>query len=185
MPATLHLLRDGAAARQEPRRHGGVLGAREAAIAKELTKLHESVTRGPLDRLATEVRSSEALKGEFVVVVAPPHEDKREPQRRDDRRAAREGAQLESFRDAVRSVAEVLKSPRPRLRARAEAPAQARVTMRERRRQGLPQRPLRRDDHRASCSASRATASWRSATRPRSARSISSRSRASGSPSSR
>ena len=34
-----------------------VLGAREAAIAKELTKLHESVTRGTLDRLARGGRS--------------------------------------------------------------------------------------------------------------------------------
>ena len=32
----------------------GVLGPREAAVAKELTKLHESVTRGRLDRLAGE-----------------------------------------------------------------------------------------------------------------------------------
>ncbi len=46
-----------------------VLGPREAAIAKELTKLHESVTRGRLDRLAGEFADSETLKGEFVVVV--------------------------------------------------------------------------------------------------------------------
>ena len=43
-----------------------VLGAREAAVAKELTKLHESVMRGRLDRLATEF-SGEAPKGRVRV----------------------------------------------------------------------------------------------------------------------
>ena len=38
-------------------------------MAKELTKLHESVTRGTLDRLAAGFATDDELKGEFVMVV--------------------------------------------------------------------------------------------------------------------
>ena len=51
-----------------------VYGAREAAIAKELTKLHESVARGSPAALAAAFDSTE-LKGEFVVLVGPPNPD--------------------------------------------------------------------------------------------------------------
>lgn len=46
-----------------------VLGPRPAAIARELTKLHEEVLRGPLDALAAEVGRRGGLKGEIVVVI--------------------------------------------------------------------------------------------------------------------
>jgi 16S rRNA (cytidine1402-2'-O)-methyltransferase len=45
------------------------LGDRPAAIARELTKLHEEVLRGPLSELRAELGKRPALKGEFVVVV--------------------------------------------------------------------------------------------------------------------
>jgi 16S rRNA (cytidine1402-2'-O)-methyltransferase len=45
------------------------LGDRPAALARELTKLHEEVLRGRLSELLEEVRSRPALKGEFVVVI--------------------------------------------------------------------------------------------------------------------
>jgi len=45
------------------------LGDRPAAIARELTKLHEEILRGPLSQLLAELRSRPALKGEFVLVV--------------------------------------------------------------------------------------------------------------------
>jgi 16S rRNA (cytidine1402-2'-O)-methyltransferase len=48
-----------------------VLGPREAAICRELTKLHEEVRRGPLDELAKRADTFET-RGEFVIVVAPP-----------------------------------------------------------------------------------------------------------------
>jgi 16S rRNA (cytidine1402-2'-O)-methyltransferase len=50
-----------------------VFGPREAAVARELTKLHETVIRGPLDVLARDVRFA-APKGEIVVVVGPGEE---------------------------------------------------------------------------------------------------------------
>jgi 16S rRNA (cytidine1402-2'-O)-methyltransferase len=91
-----------------------VFGAREAAIAKELTKLHESVARGTPAELATAFDSAE-LKGEFVVLVGPPAPD--ETDIGDDAIVARlkQALKEESFRDAVRSVAEDLKVKRSRV----------------------------------------------------------------------
>ena len=45
-------------------------GARPAAVARELTKLHETVIRAPLDALAADPRLT-TPKGEIVVVVGP------------------------------------------------------------------------------------------------------------------
>jgi 16S rRNA (cytidine1402-2'-O)-methyltransferase len=48
------------------------LGAREAAVCRELTKLHEEVRRGDLVALAAHYESAGAPRGEIVLVVAPP-----------------------------------------------------------------------------------------------------------------
>lgn len=50
-----------------------VLGAREAAVARELTKLYEDVARGDLLTLANRYADSPP-KGEIVIIVAPPGE---------------------------------------------------------------------------------------------------------------
>jgi 16S rRNA (cytidine1402-2'-O)-methyltransferase len=92
-----------------------VLGPREAAIAKELTKLHESMTRGTLDRLASELSDGDSLKGEFVVVIAPPTEEDAAISDETIVEQLEKALNLESFRDAVRSVAEVLQVPRGRV----------------------------------------------------------------------
>jgi 16S rRNA (cytidine1402-2'-O)-methyltransferase len=47
-----------------------VFGAREAVVAREITKLYETFARGPLDQLAANP-ALKAPKGEIVVVVAP------------------------------------------------------------------------------------------------------------------
>lgn len=47
-----------------------ILGDREAAVVRELTKIHETVDRGTLTRLAA--RYAEGARGEVVVVVSPP-----------------------------------------------------------------------------------------------------------------
>jgi len=46
------------------------LGDRPAALARELTKLHEEVLRGRLSEIAKALHDRPALKGEFVLVVA-------------------------------------------------------------------------------------------------------------------
>jgi 16S rRNA (cytidine1402-2'-O)-methyltransferase len=50
------------------------LGQREAAVCRELTKLHEEVRRGDLAALAAHYESAGAPKGEIVLVIAPPAE---------------------------------------------------------------------------------------------------------------
>jgi 16S rRNA (cytidine1402-2'-O)-methyltransferase len=49
-----------------------ILGPRDAAIARELTKLFEEVRRAPLSELAAHYAARGAPKGEIVIVVAPP-----------------------------------------------------------------------------------------------------------------
>ena len=92
-----------------------ILGPRDSVIARELTKLHEEVLRGPLDQLAARLAARPALKGEIVLLVAG--------RSRDD--AAIDDAQLDAMlraemqgqrlRDAVRSVVEMTGLPRNRV----------------------------------------------------------------------
>jgi 16S rRNA (cytidine1402-2'-O)-methyltransferase len=49
-----------------------ILDRREAAVARELTKLHEEVRRGPLPDLARHYREAGPPRGEVVIVVGPP-----------------------------------------------------------------------------------------------------------------
>jgi 16S rRNA (cytidine1402-2'-O)-methyltransferase len=50
----------------------GRLGARPAAVCRELTKLHEEIRRGDLGALAQAWQDGAETRGEFVVVVGPP-----------------------------------------------------------------------------------------------------------------
>ncbi len=52
-----------------------VLGPRQAAVARELTKHFEQVKRGALDVLAADYERDGPPKGEIVLLVAPPGED--------------------------------------------------------------------------------------------------------------
>ncbi|MDX2307981.1 MAG: 16S rRNA (cytidine(1402)-2'-O)-methyltransferase [Hyphomicrobium sp.] len=88
-----------------------VLGPRPAALARELTKLHEEVVRLPLDRLADQL-AREPIKGEIVIVVGPPVETVV-----DDDRVLQEldlSAATMSLRDAARAVADKLGIPKAR-----------------------------------------------------------------------
>jgi 16S rRNA (cytidine1402-2'-O)-methyltransferase len=51
-----------------------VLGSRQAAVGRELTKFHEEVRRGDLTTLAEHYLSSGPPKGEITLVIAPPAE---------------------------------------------------------------------------------------------------------------
>src|SRR5882762_1239767 len=72
IPATLVLFESGArlAAALEDLAAG--LGARQAAIARELTKLYEEVRRAPLDALARAYAAGAETRGEIAIVIAPP-----------------------------------------------------------------------------------------------------------------
>jgi len=49
-----------------------ILGDRDAAIARELTKLHEQVVHGRLAELGRRIGADIPKRGEFVIVVGPP-----------------------------------------------------------------------------------------------------------------
>jgi 16S rRNA (cytidine1402-2'-O)-methyltransferase len=89
-----------------------ILGARSAAVARELTKLHEEVHRGTLAELAAWAGGT-TVRGEIVVVVAPPVA----AEVSDDTVAAELRALLTtmSVRDAATAVAEALGVPRGRV----------------------------------------------------------------------
>jgi 16S rRNA (cytidine1402-2'-O)-methyltransferase len=75
IPATLVLFESGARIAGTLADLAAGLGARDAAVCRELTKLHEEVTRAPLDALARDWAAGAETRGEFVVVVAPPREE--------------------------------------------------------------------------------------------------------------
>ncbi len=114
VPATLIVFETGSRLSKSLADMADVLGPREGAIAKELTKLHETVTRGQLNEL-TSALSGEALKGEFVIVVGPPEAAATEASDADIAEQLERALKVESFRDAVRSVAEVLQVGRARV----------------------------------------------------------------------
>ncbi len=56
-----------------------VLGHREIVVARELTKIHEEVLRGTASTIAGQLAARDAIRGEFVVLIAkasePAHDD--------------------------------------------------------------------------------------------------------------
>ena len=91
-----------------------LLPGRDAALARELTKLHEEVVRAPIEELAELVAAREKLKGEVVLLVGPPRARERVHANEDEVRAAVEArvALGESRSAAVRQVAKELGVPR-------------------------------------------------------------------------
>jgi 16S rRNA (cytidine1402-2'-O)-methyltransferase len=88
------------------------LGDRPAALARELTKLHEDVVRAPLGELAAQV-AERTIKGEVVILVAPPL-----PVDVTDADIVAALARLlpeMSLRDAAKAVAEDLAASRSRV----------------------------------------------------------------------
>jgi 16S rRNA (cytidine1402-2'-O)-methyltransferase len=79
------------------------LGAREAAVCRELTKLHEEIRRAPLDTLARDYANGAETRGEFAIVIAPPIE--RQPEAEDIDALLRNALARVSVKDAVSEVA--------------------------------------------------------------------------------
>lgn len=110
--ATLHDLAD-------------ILGDREAALCRELTKLHEEVRRAPLPALAQAQAGPELeTRGEFVLVVAPPQAAAPMMAEAELDALLRERLRTGSVRDAVAEVLELAGRPRRDIYARAVRLAQ-------------------------------------------------------------
>ena len=96
----------------------GHLGERDAAVARELTKLHEECVTGTVAELAQRYAKAAVPKGEIVIVVAPPGEAA-EPTDEELDAALDEALATLSPSRAAADVAERLKVPRKRAYARA------------------------------------------------------------------
>jgi 16S rRNA (cytidine1402-2'-O)-methyltransferase len=106
IPATLVLFETGPRLAAALADLAAGLGEREAAICRELTKLHEEVRRGSLSELARTYRALPDARGEIVIVTAPPPDQ--EPAGADEVDALLRNALARlSVKDAVDEVAGV------------------------------------------------------------------------------
>lgn len=72
--ATLVLFEAGTRVQETLKDVVAILGQRDGAVCRELTKLHEEVNRGTLAELAAQADTLET-RGEFVLVIGPPSKD--------------------------------------------------------------------------------------------------------------
>jgi 16S rRNA (cytidine1402-2'-O)-methyltransferase len=95
-----------------------ILGAREAAICRELTKIHEEVAHATLAEFASNASEIET-RGEFVLVIAPPTADARELTNEALDDLLRDQLKHHSVKDAVAHAVELSGRPRRDVYARA------------------------------------------------------------------
>lgn len=120
IPATLIFYESGPRLADSLADMAATLGARNAAVCRELTKAYEEVRRGTISELAAQYEEAGAPKGEIVVVVSPPGED-----------APLDGADIDakikaalkklSLKDASAAIAAETGLPRKEIYARALA----------------------------------------------------------------
>ncbi|RTL53914.1 MAG: 16S rRNA (cytidine(1402)-2'-O)-methyltransferase [Bradyrhizobiaceae bacterium] len=118
--ATLVMFETGARIENSLRDLANVLGARDAAICRELTKLHEDIRRAPLVELAENAGALET-RGEFVVVIGPPGDANAAMSEADLDDMLREALVNGSVKDAVAHAVELSGRPRREIYARALA----------------------------------------------------------------
>jgi 16S rRNA (cytidine1402-2'-O)-methyltransferase len=96
------------------------LGPRPAAVAREMTKLHEEVRRGPLSDLAAHYAGAGPPKGEVVIVIGPPEDGAARVTAEDLDTVLRQALDAGlSVRDAVAEAIAATGLPRKRVYARA------------------------------------------------------------------
>ena len=113
IPATIVLFETGARIAGALADLAAGLGHREAAICRELTKLHEEVRSGDLETLAQSCPEAES-RGEFVLVIAPPPAAAM-PSAEDTETLLRQALSRVSLKDAVAEVALATGLPRREL----------------------------------------------------------------------
>lgn len=104
IPATLLLFETGPRIAATLADLASALGPREAALCRELTKLHEEVRRSDLVTLAQSCAKTGELRGEMVLVIAPPAALER-PSADDADVLLRQALARVSLKDAVGEVA--------------------------------------------------------------------------------
>jgi 16S rRNA (cytidine1402-2'-O)-methyltransferase len=116
--ATLLLFESGSRVQETVADLASIMGDREAAICRELTKLHEEVSRAPLAELAAQADRLET-RGEFVLVVGPPDADAQMMSADSVDELLRNALAHSSLKDAVAQAVELSGRPRREVYARA------------------------------------------------------------------
>src|SRR6476660_636734 len=116
--ATLVVFESGNRVQDSLRDLADIMGGRDAAICRELTKLHEDIKRAPLSELARTADTLET-RGEFVLVIGPPAEEAKIMAEGDLDDLLRSSLQRDSVKDAVAHAVELSGRPRRAVYARA------------------------------------------------------------------
>jgi 16S rRNA (cytidine1402-2'-O)-methyltransferase len=111
IPATLVLFESGPRLGASLADLADGLGARQAAVCRELTKLHEEVRPAPLAELAQHYGKEAETRGEIVLVIAPPPEEA-PPDADEVEELLRRAFVRVSMKDAVSEVADATGLPR-------------------------------------------------------------------------
>jgi 16S rRNA (cytidine1402-2'-O)-methyltransferase len=123
IPATLIFYESGPRLGDSLADIAAVLGLRDAAVCRELTKAFEEVRRGTLATLASHYEEAGPPKGEIVIVVAPPGEADA-PDDADIDRKIQAAMKKLSLKDAASAIAAETGLPRKEIYARALALAE-------------------------------------------------------------
>lgn len=91
------------------------LGDRQAAVVREITKLNEETKRGPAVQLAKEFQQRSSIKGELVILVAPPRTLTAPPSEEVIQKRLDALLQTMSLRDATRHVSAEFGLPRKKV----------------------------------------------------------------------
>jgi len=121
LPSTLILFESGPRLPRALADLAAGLGPREAAVCRELTKLHEEIRRGDLAELAKAYAEGAETRGEIVIVIAPPAADADALDEGEVDALLRSALDRVSVKDAVSEVASATGRPRREIYQRALA----------------------------------------------------------------
>jgi 16S rRNA (cytidine1402-2'-O)-methyltransferase len=118
LDATLVLFESGSRVQETLADLAAIMGARDAAICREMTKLHEEISRSTLSELAQSAATLET-RGEFVLVIGPVAEGTHAMGADEVDALLRDLLARDSVKDAVAHAVEVSGRPRREIYARA------------------------------------------------------------------
>jgi 16S rRNA (cytidine1402-2'-O)-methyltransferase len=116
--ATVVVFESGSRVQETLRDLADIMGPRDAAICREMTKMHEEITRAPIAELAQSADGLET-RGEFVLVIGPPAADAQTMTDEALDQVLRCSLQRDSVKDAVAHAVELSGRPRREIYARA------------------------------------------------------------------
>ena len=125
IPASLILFESGPRISATLNNLAAEFGRREVAVCRELTKLHEEVRRGELPALARDYAEGAAARGEIVIVISPPRQEKETSVANHDA-LLHDALRRLSLKDAVAEIAARTGAPRRVIYQRALALQQER-----------------------------------------------------------